>query len=140
MLIEITDFSIEQHQGDYESWPLKSRLFYQGQYTGSKVPGFVIERQYRYKNHYLLILSYDCPFEEANEFILLDQKFKLLAKKSLCVPYESFLIEDVKIHGDNELIIKYYDESYMRLMIQPDLRGLFKKKIQYIACDGFDDD
>lgn len=64
----ITQFSLEKHDGPYESWPRLTRLFANGVDTGKKVPGFIIEAQYQCRDGYLLITSQDCLFEESNDF------------------------------------------------------------------------
>jgi hypothetical protein len=84
MLHEITTFSLEKHTGPYETWGTNSALFADGNSTGKRVPGFVIEGQYAWNGGYLLITSYDCPFEESQEFLLLDCEFRLICKESTC--------------------------------------------------------
>lgn len=128
---EINTFSLEQHQGDYKNWPAETALFYDDRETGKKVKGFVIEAQFETKDHYFLINSFDCPYEESNEFILLDKSFKVLATESLCTWYSSFMLEDYIIKDDSEILLKYAGDFSIRLTLYPNKRGFFSKKIRY---------
>jgi hypothetical protein len=90
----ISLLSLEEHSGPYEKWPRLSRLYSDGKDTGKKIPGYVIEAQYKCQHGYLVITSQDCPYEEANDFLLLNDKFDVVAKESLGLIYSSFLIYD----------------------------------------------
>ncbi len=118
----IEGFSLEQHSGPYEKWPLQSRLFHDGRDTGTSVPGYVIEAQYQCAQGYLLILSHDCPFEEANDFVLLSADYKRLARRMLGVPYGTYMIEAHRPVADDALMLRYFREEYFRLSIR---RGWF---------------
>jgi hypothetical protein len=52
-----------------------------GRATGARVPGYVLEAQYRCGDRYLLGTSYDCGFEEMQTFLLLSPTLKILARK-----------------------------------------------------------
>jgi hypothetical protein len=107
----ISQFSIEKHDGNYESWPRTSRLFFDNDDTAMRIPGYVIEAQYKCELGYLIVTSQDCLFEESNDFILLDQQLSIIGYDSLFVPYHSFLIQNhwpisestLRLHYDNEL-------------------------------------
>jgi hypothetical protein len=80
-------FSLEKHDGPYESWPLTSELRRRGEPTGARVPGYVIEAQYRCGDRYLLATSWDCPFEEMQTFVLLSSELKVLARRDYGAAY-----------------------------------------------------
>ncbi len=107
-----TAFSLEKHIGAYETWPLKTRLFFDGVDTGTSVPGFCIEAQYECHEGYLLAMSWDCPFEEANDFVLLDRAFKLLARKTLGAWYHTFLLESHAAMGPD--VVRFLYNGGMR--------------------------
>lgn len=90
MIEEIKSFSLAKHEGPYETWPSKTDLFFDDKPTGKKIDGYVIEKQFKIDEHYLIITSYDCPFEETNNFILLDNNFIVRHKKWIVRPYNSF--------------------------------------------------
>lgn len=114
---KITSFSLEKHEGAYELWPRRTRLFFDGVDTGTKIPGFTIEAQYECDDGYLLITSQDCPFEESNDFMLLTPAFRLIAHKDLCEPYESFLLHAHWPISENSIRLHYFD-VFMTLSIQ----------------------
>jgi hypothetical protein len=114
----IAGFSLEQHDGPYEKWPLRSRLFHEGRDTGARVPGYVIEAQYQCAQGYLLILSYDCPYEEANDFVLLGPDYRRLASRRLGAPFGSCLIESHHPVAADALVLRYFREVYFHLSIR----------------------
>lgn len=63
-----------------------------GRAIGAQVPGCLIEAQYATPMGTLLVTSYDCPFEEANSFVLLDERHAERARAALGAPYASFLL------------------------------------------------
>ena len=117
------DFHLEKHSGPYESWPRLTRLFRGGQFTGCSIPGFVIEAQYECSAGYLLITSQDCPFEESNDFVLLDRTCNRLAHADLLAPYATFLLNAHWPESDAALLLHYSETLFYRLMIKPRLFG-----------------
>lgn len=107
-IIEINDFSLETHEGVYEEWPDKSRLFKGGEYVGRKISGYQIERQFQSGNYYFIVTSYDCPFEEQCDFILLNENYKQIAQRSL-IPwgYSSWNLKTHEYLGDNQFVFKF---------------------------------
>jgi hypothetical protein len=104
---EISSFSLHDHPGPYEGWPDLTDLYFDGQPTGTSVEGYVIEKQFQRQHGYLLITSFDCPFEEANCFILLSDTFKIIAQLSLGAPYETFLLNNATAVSEHEVILDY---------------------------------
>lgn len=107
-IIEINDFSLETHEGAYEQWPSKSRLIKGGEDVGSEVSGYHIERQFKLGNYYFIVTSYDCPFEEQCDFILLNENYKQIARRSL-IPwaYSSWNLETHEYSGNNQFVFKF---------------------------------
>jgi hypothetical protein len=128
----VSIFSLDKHEGPYEKWPGQTRLFVCGQYSGKSVPGFVVEAQYRCSAGYLLILSQDCPFEESNDFVLLDHAFNTIAQSGLGVMYESFLIEKHWPLSDTALVLDYGNDLRYVLSIEP--RFLNRLKLTVERC------
>lgn len=124
----ITIFSLEQHAGEYASWPLKTQLLVHGQACGLSVPCFTLLHQYALANNeYLLVADWDCPFEEQTEFLLISgasptqnqaTEFKLLARRSLGGAYVSYLLDDIEILASDRLKITFYEQDYWRLVIR----------------------
>lgn len=119
----ITGFSLLTVRTDgLELNPLKMPLYFNGQHTHTFIAGLVIEGQYRcvLPNKtlgYLVITSFDCPFEESTEFSLLDEGFKLIATTSLAQMYDSFLLHLHWPIADNRLRLHYYGQFVLDLVI-----------------------
>jgi hypothetical protein len=110
-------FSLEQHTGDYADWPLRTRLYIDGRETETCVPGFRIDAQYRCHAGYLLVLSWDCPYEESSEFVLLDPRFRILAHATLGQPYASYLLDSQWPCAPDALIAHYNGEQFFRVSL-----------------------
>jgi hypothetical protein len=85
-------FSLAAHAGPYESWPLETPLLRDGVATGVLVRGYVIEAQYRCGERFLLVTSWDCPYEEAQEIQLLGPDLRVLSRRSVGAPYCTVLV------------------------------------------------
>src|SRR5205823_12073097 len=46
LMNSIRRFALEQHEGSYENWPLRSRLFFDGEPTRIYLPGYVLLHQF----------------------------------------------------------------------------------------------
>ncbi|MCL1089866.1 hypothetical protein L2744_09635 [Shewanella profunda] len=119
----ITGFSLLAECKDgLEPDPLKMPLYFNGQQTHTFIAGLVIEGQYRCvlpnkTSGYLVITSFDCPFEESTEFSLLDDTFALVTKTSLAQLYDSFLLYAHWPMADNRLRLHYYGQFVLDLVI-----------------------
>ena len=112
-------FSLAKHEGPYERWPVKTALLCDGVPTGTQIAGYVIEAQYRCAHGHLLITSFDCPFEEANSFTLLDDRFQVLAEAKLGVMYGSFLLNNHWPLDGHTLHLHYDMRCFYRLHVDP---------------------
>ena len=90
-----------------------------GRATGVKVSGCLIEAQYATPLGTLLITSYDCPFEEANSFVLLDERHAELARAALGAPYASFLLLEHWPVDALTLALHYAPDVFYTLRIAP---------------------
>ncbi|AAN57446.1 hypothetical protein HRJ35_01260 [Shewanella oneidensis MR-1] len=99
-------------------------LFFNHQHTGVSIAGVQIEAQYRCQlpngaQGYLLLTSYDCPFEESLEFSLLDDAFSLVTTASLAREYASFLLYSHWPIAENRLRLHFYNQLVLDLVIEP---------------------
>jgi hypothetical protein len=132
----INEFSFVTHDGPYEQWPEKTELLRHGQRTGAFIPGYVIEAQYRCMHGVLLVTSYDCPFEESNDFILLTDEYTLLAHTQLVVPYGSYLLHAHWPLDSHQLRLHYHTRLFYTLSIKPP-SGLFGSRFRLsLQCEG----
>lgn len=120
-------FSLAKHEGPYERWPVKTALLCDGVPTGTQIEGYVIEAQYRCAHGHLLITSFDCPFEEANSFTLLDDRFQVLAEAKLGVMYDSFLLNAHWPLDGHTLQLHYDMRCFYRLHVDPP-GGLLRRR------------
>lgn len=100
----ISLFSFKKQTSSYETWKLKSELWKDGKRSGKYVPGFVIEAQYSYKDYYLIVTSWDCPYEESQEFLLLSKDLDVLSKKHVGQIYSTVWIENHEIVADDQVM------------------------------------
>ena len=107
---EISSFSFKAQQGPYETWSLCSELIKDGKRTGKYIPGFVIGAQYAYKDLYLIVTSWDCPFEESQEFILLAQDLTVLCKKHIGHIYSTVQLESHETVAEDQVIFHCNDD------------------------------
>jgi hypothetical protein len=124
----INTFSLARHTGEYSTWPLASRLLFEGRDTGTAIKGYAIEAQYRWREGYLLITSWECPFEESNNFTLLDKHFRPVATCELGAMYASFLLIKHWPVSAHELRLHYDDNIFYTLRIA-EKAGLFRKRL-----------
>ena len=82
----INKFSLQKHDGEYESWPLKSSLYYCGEELGVEISGYVIDKKFELADYFLLFISWGCPFEETCEVYVLNKLKKLLVVTALGHP------------------------------------------------------
>ena len=100
----INSFTLVQHLGEYEQWPLATEVLLDGQASGKQIPGYVIEAQYAHDNYYLLVTSWDCPFEEAQTFVLLSHDLSVLDKKTIGAAYSSIWLQGHEPQGENAVM------------------------------------
>lgn len=128
MLRPIEKFSLEKHTEAYETWGTRSVLFADGLAAGLSVPGFEIEGQYGCGEGYLLITSYDCPFEEAQNFLLLDSRYRVVCRKFLGVTYGSYLLMENYMIDESRIALQFAGEkSPWMLQVHPRRWPAFRK-------------
>jgi hypothetical protein len=78
----ISRFSLEEHPGDYDTWPVRTRLLADGTPTSLKLSGYDLRWQFELDGGFLLITDYDCPYEEAYEIYLLSAQLRMRSHHS----------------------------------------------------------
>ena len=134
----INRFALEQHEGRYETWPLRSRLFMDGKPTGISLPGYQLLHQYETPYGYVLVTDYDCPFEEMTNFVLVSKQLHLQSCRSLGQMYASFLLERIEWLDPSTIIAVIYSGVQFRFTIRswwiPYIRPRLKMK--YLGTAG----
>lgn len=115
----ITRFALEAHAGPYDRWPATTALLADGLPTGARVPGYVIDAQFATPLGTLLVTSYDCPFEEANTFLLLDDAHRIVARTDLGAMYASWLLAGCWPTSATSLALHYHQDLFHDLDLLP---------------------
>ncbi len=118
---EISFFSFQQQTGPYETWSLCSELIMDGEKTGKYIPGFVIGAQYAYKDLYLIVTSWDCPYEESQEFILLSKDLTVLCKKHIGHIYSTITLESHEAVAEDQVLFNCNDDIDILVTIKSGL-------------------
>jgi hypothetical protein len=118
---KIDSFSFKPQPGPYETWSLCSELIKDDKATGKYVPGFIIGAQYAYKDLYLLVTSWDCPYEESQEFILLSKDLTVLCKKHIGHIYSTILLEDHEPIAQDQALFHCNDDIDILVTIKSGL-------------------
>ena len=129
-MISINKFTLPKHEGNYEDWPLKSVLYYDGKALNVKVRGFVIEEQFELPEYFLLLMNFDCPYEEACEVAVLNKQFKLVGTYIFSTFYGSYLFNQISERSKNCYEMMFHGPQYFELTINYPKKGLFSKVIK----------
>ncbi|MDP2247570.1 MAG: hypothetical protein Q8J65_05515 [Nitrosomonadales bacterium] len=117
---KINEFSLEQHEGEYNTWPLQSMLLRHGQPTGLYLPGYELLHQFvMVDGLYFFITDWDCPFEEMTHFILVSPSMKKLAWRQLGGMYQSFLLCHLEVLDQHRLHTYFADDRTYDIQIRP---------------------
>ncbi len=116
-------FSLARHEGEYETWPLETELYFNGQPTCTEVPGYVLEAQYSLDNGFLLVTTWDCPYEEMATFILLDEDLELLSRTDLGVCQATGDFKDAQWLDGKKLTFRFFNEEKWQLTIMGKKEG-----------------
>jgi hypothetical protein len=127
--IAINQFALEQHRGAYETWPVRSRLIADGLTHDVTIPGYQLLHQFEIPDGYLLVTDFDCPYEEATNFVFLSPALQVLAKRSVGVMYSSFLLDSLEWTGARELKATFFQECHWRISISPPALSLMPWRI-----------
>ncbi len=106
-------FSLERHEGPYDTWPSRSLLLDRGRPTRTRVPGYVLRHQYAVPGGFLLVTDDDCPFEEMTHFVLVDESLRIRSARWAGWPYESFLLGRFVRLGDREFLAEFGERCHL---------------------------
>src|SRR5262245_49951435 len=138
----IDRFTLEKHDGPYESWPLRSRLFLDGKPTGISLPGYSLLQQVETPDGYILVTDYDCPFEEITNFALVSKKLRLQSCRWLGWMYETVLLERIEWNDDRTFTAFFHGNLCCRFTVRswgiPYVRPRLKLKLDRSRARGDD--
>jgi hypothetical protein len=112
-------FSLERHEGPYEKWPLRTRLFVNGEPSRTTLPGYTLLHQFLTEYGYLLVTDCDCLFEETTNIVLLDQaSLRVISYKQFFVPYGSFNLDRFEWIDSRRAKITFYKDDHWLLTLR----------------------
>jgi hypothetical protein len=126
----IDKFTLQVHEGPYDKRPLTSQLYYQGKATITRVPGYCIEKQFACQDYFLLLINWDCPFEESYEIVVLNADFQLIEKRSIGTPYTSYNLSDVCLVSKNSYRLVFNSDAVFKLQINYPKQHIFQSVIK----------
>ena len=103
-------FTLETHDGPYESWPSRTHVLVDGVRCDLAISGYVLLRQFEMPAAYLLVTDYDCPFEEAVTFTLMSKDpLKVRAQRTVGAMYASCHLDDITWSDDRHFSATFVD-------------------------------
>jgi hypothetical protein len=115
----VSCFSLENHSGQYETWPLRTRLLRDGMPTSTLLPGYSLLYQFEIADGYLFVTDWDCPFEESTNFILVNKAFRVLSSRSIGAPYSSWMLVHLRCIDQNRCEADFGDGDTWLITIRP---------------------
>ncbi len=138
----INRFTLEKHDGPYETWPLRSRLSLDGRPTDISLPGYTLLHQFETSDGYILVTDYDCPFEEITNFALVSKQLRLQSCRWLGWMYETFLLERIEWIDDRSFTAFFCGNLRCRLTVRswgiPYIRPRLKLQLDRSLVPGDD--
>ena len=131
----IDKFSLQEHDGEYENRPLKSLLYYCGEALGTKVSGYVIDKQYELADYFLLLISWDCPFEEGCEIVVLNKNQNIVGNYSFTPFYNSYNLNFVVELSKDHYKLTFNESDYFEVIINYPKKHLLSKVVAVSAID-----
>jgi len=129
----IDKFSLQEHDGEYENRPLKSLLYCCGEALGVKVPGYVIDKQFELENYFLLFISWDCPFEEGCEIVVLNKLNKIVGSYSFTAFYSSYNLDAVSELSRNHYKLTFNESAHYEVLINYPKKNLLSRVVRVRA-------
>lgn len=102
----LTEFSLQPHDGPYESWPVQTPLLRHGKPTGASLAGYQLLQQYALTDGYLFVTDFDCPYEEAIVVTLMDTQLRVRDRRKFSSLYKSFLFESLTWRDDHRFDLR----------------------------------
>ena len=98
-MLPIHKFSLFPHEGPYETWGGVSQLLVDGVLTDHRIPGYVLLHQFSVGDGYLLLLNYDCPFEESIVAVRLNMQLHIITKNHFGFMNTTWDLQSISIEG-----------------------------------------
>lgn len=86
----------------------RSKIIINGRDTGRVVAGEVLEAAVQWKNHHLLFITDNTPFEENLRIYLLDAQWKIVDCATLGAIYSTGVFSDLELAPPNSLHFRFF--------------------------------
>lgn len=129
-MIPIEKFTLQEHEGKYEDRPLKSALYFCNRSTGLKVSGYVIEKQFELPSYFLLLINWDCPYEEGCEIVVLNKELRVVGGHSFAPYYNSYSLSDISELSNNHYKLVFNESECFYLTIIYPKKHLMSRVVQ----------
>ena len=94
-----------------------------------EVNGATLEGQFQTESgNYFLVLTDDCPFEETVRCYLLSKENAVIDQLEFAVPYQSLIIQEIEIVGDQSLCLLCSGNTKLKIDIS-EIRGSVIKRL-----------
>ena len=134
-MIPIEKFTLQEHEGQYKDRPLKSSLYFCGEDTRLKVSGYVIEKQFELPSYFLLLINWDCPFEEGYEVVVLNKQIKIIGSYSFTSFYNSYLLSNIREKSKDCYELVFNESDHFEISINYPKQSFLSSVINvYKSC------
>ncbi len=99
-----------------------AELVADGDRTPVRLPGAVLEAQFETTHGPLLLMTEDCPYEEALHLVLLDPSLRILDRIEISQPYTPGVVKDIEAQGDDALELSFLGDARWRVEVHPPVR------------------
>lgn len=127
---EISQFSLETHQGEYEMWPAKTKLYTNQNESKISLKGYHLNEQLETETGYMLILDCNCPYEEVLFIYFLSKDMQILSTKTIGDYFWSIGNPGVysrKKLTENELIFSFDEQESLYSLQVKDQTSLLSR-------------
>jgi hypothetical protein len=95
----------------------QSELLEDGTATITRVPGIILEAQYKCGDRYLLFTTENIPYEEALHILLLDQRLRRLDDVELSHPFAGGILADLQPAGETQVRFSFFGADLWELTV-----------------------
>lgn len=111
-MIPINCFSLRFPSGERDSWPERVQLRADIKTTSLTVSGYALLHQFETSHGFVLVTDFDCPYEEAVCFTLIDKSLaKIESERCVGSPYGSYWLQRIVWRDDRHFTASFKNES-----------------------------
>lgn len=100
-----------------------------------KVSGYVIDKQFELTNYFLIFISWDCPFEEGCEILVLNKLQKIVGSYSFTPFYNSYNLSVVSELSKDQYKLTFNESDNFELRVNYPRKHLLSKVVTVRAID-----